>query len=344
MKTLEELIRPNVLRMSPYSSARDEFKGEAKVFLDANENPWNTPYNRYPDPLQAKVKERISALKGIPSERIFLGNGSDEAIDLILRAFCEPRLDNMVTITPSYGMYEVAAEVNDVECRKVMLDDRFDLDAEALLKAVDGRTKVIFLCSPNNPSGNSLSREAVNVILQRFEGIVVMDEAYIDFSSHPSFLRELTAFPRLIVMQTLSKAWGAAAIRLGMAFASPQIIGVLNKIKYPYNVNLLTQEKALELLAHVERKERQVREILAERERMAKVFMGEPFGYQVYPSDANFLLINVGEPDRIYKALIEKGIVVRNRNNVQKCLGCLRITIGTPEENEMLIEEMRRLA
>lgn len=304
MRSLEELVRPNVWRMRPYSSARNEFQGNASVFLDANENPWNEPINRYPDPLQRQVKARISQLKGMDSASIFLGNGSDEAIDLVIRAFCEPKEDNIVTIAPSYGMYEVAAETNDVECRKVALDDHFDLDIPALWAAVDAHTKVIFLCSPNNPSGNSLNREAIYQLLRDFEGLVVVDEAYIDFSAQPSFLSELTQHPNLIVLQTFSKAWGAAAIRLGMAFAAPAIIDVLNKIKYPYNINLLVQNKALELMENEAEMRQEVKAILAERARMAKRLSEAPFGFEVFPSDANFLLVRVGDADQLYKALV----------------------------------------
>ncbi len=343
MKELRDLVRENVWKLKPYSSARDEFHGAASVFLDANENPWNPPYNRYPDPLQWKLKERIAELKGVEKESIFLGNGSDEAIDLVIRAFCEPALDGIVTITPSYGMYEVAAEVNNVECRKVPLDDCFGLDADAVLKVADEWTKVIFLCSPNNPSGNSLDRGAIYKILKNYEGIVVVDEAYIDFSAYPSFLRELAGFPNLIVLQTLSKAWGAAGIRLGMAFASPEIIALLNKIKYPYNINQLTQEKALELLSDEAVKNKQVREILAERDRLEKILAEPPFSYQVYPSDANFLLVNVGNADAVYDGLVRKGVVVRNRNNVTKCHGCLRITVGTPAEDNALLDALKGL-
>ena len=340
MKSLEELVRPNVWRMQPYSSARNEFQGNASVFLDANENPWNEPINRYPDPLQRQVKARISQLKGVDPQSIFLGNGSDEAIDLVIRAFCEPKTDNMVTIAPSYGMYEVAAETNDVECRKVALDDHFDLDLPALWASVDAHTKVIFLCSPNNPSGNSLHREAIYQLLRDFEGLVVVDEAYIDFSAQPSFLAELPQHPNLIVLQTFSKAWGAAAIRLGMAFAKPEIIEVLNKIKYPYNINLLVQNKALELMENEEEMRQEVRTILAERARMAERLSEAPFGFEVFPSDANFLLVRVGDADRLYQALVEQGIIVRNRNRVQKCQGCLRITIGLPAENDLLLDAL----
>ena len=340
MRSLEELVRPNVWRMQPYSSARNEFQGNASVFLDANENPWNEPINRYPDPLQRQVKARLSQLKGVEPRSIFLGNGSDEAIDLVIRAFCEPKADNIVTITPSYGMYEVAAETNDVECRKVALDERFDLDVAALWAAVDAHTKGIYLCSPNNPSGNSLNREAIYQLLRGFEGLVVVDEAYIDFSAQPSFLAELSQYPNLIVLQTFSKAWGAAAIRLGMAFAAPAIIEVLNKIKYPYNINLLVQNKALELMENEAEMRQEVKAILAERMRMAKLLSEAPFGFEVFPSDANFLLVRVGDADRLYKALVDRGIIVRNRNRVLKCQGCLRITIGLPAENDLLLHAL----
>ena len=340
MRSLEELVRPNVWRMQPYSSARNEFQGNASVFLDANENPWNEPINRYPDPLQRQVKARLSQLKGVEPRSIFLGNGSDEAIDLVIRAFCEPKADNIVTITPSYGMYEVAAETNDVECRKVALDEHFDLDVAALWAAVDAHTKVIYLCSPNNPSGNSLNREAIYQLLRGFEGLVVVDEAYIDFSAQPSFLAELSQYPNLIVLQTFSKAWGAAAIRLGMAFAAPAIIEVLNKIKYPYNINLLVQNKALELMENEKEMRQEVKAILAERMRMAKLLSEAPFGFEVFPSDANFLLVRVGDADRLYKALVDRGIIVRNRNRVLKCQGCLRITIGLPAENDLLLHAL----
>ena len=340
MRSLEELVRPNVWRMQPYSSARNEFQGNASVFLDANENPWNEPINRYPDPLQRQVKARLSQLKGVEPRSIFLGNGSDEAIDLVIRAFCEPKADNIVTITPSYGMYEVAAETNDVECRKVALDERFDLDVAALWAAVDAHTKVIYLCSPNNPSGNSLNRVAIYQLLRGFEGLVVVDEAYIDFSAQPSFLAELSQYPNLIVLQTFSKAWGAAAIRLGMAFAAPAIIDVLNKIKYPYNINLLVQNKALELMENEAEMRQEVKAILAERVRMAKLLSEAPFGFEVFPSDANFLLVRVGDADRLYKALVDRGIIVRNRNRVLKCQGCLRITIGLPAENDLLLRAL----
>lgn len=339
MRELRELVRPNVWDLKPYSSARDEFHGEASVFLDANENPWNKPYNRYPDPMQWALKARIGALKGVPVESIFLGNGSDEAIDLVIRVFCEPARDEILSIAPSYGMYEVSAEVNEVAFHKVPLGDDFQLDPDALLAGVTPRTKVIFLCSPNNPSGNLLDREAVCRVIESFDGIVVVDEAYIDFAGVPSFVHELAEYPNLVILQTLSKAWGAAGIRLGMAFASPGIIGLMNKMKYPYNVNQLTQEKALELLADTNRFQEQLFRVLAERERLAGELGG--LGLKVYPSDANFLLVEVGDANGMYDHLVSRGVIVRNRNSVTKCAGCLRITVGTPDENNQLLDGIK---
>lgn len=340
MKELKALVRPNVQNMKPYSSARDEFHGEATVFLDANENPYNEPYNRYPDPMQWDLKKRIAELKGIKPECIFLGNGSDEPIDLIIRAFCEPALDAIVSITPSYGMYEVAAEVNNVTFRKVKLDNDFDLDVDSILEAADDWVKVIYLCSPNNPTGNSLSRDRLYKVLNAFQGIVVIDEAYIDFSSEPSFLSELEQFPNLIVLQTLSKAWGAAGIRLGMAFASPEIIAVLNKIKYPYNVNVLTQAHALDIL-NSEQMQEQLQSIRMERIRLGAVLPTIRCVRKVYPTDANFFLVDVGNANAAYNSLVNQGIIVRNRTNVVLCTGCLRITVGTPEENDALLDALK---
>ena len=335
-------MRPNIRAMQPYSSARDEFHGSASVFLDANENPYNAPYNRYPDPMQWRLKERISEIKGVPVESIFLGNGSDEPIDLLLRAFCEPGKEKMLTTDPTYGMYQVAAEVNNVACVKVPLREDFSLDLPALLARIDDATKLIYLCSPNNPTGNSLGHDAIREVLRRFGGIVVVDEAYIDFSAGPSFLREMGEWPNLVVLQTLSKAWGCAAIRLGMAFASPEIIGVLNKIKYPYNVNLLTQEKALELLDE-DRMHRQLAQILQERTRLCRDLSAIPLVRRIYPTDANFLLVDVGDADGVYHKLVEEGIIVRNRNRVTLCRGCLRITVGTPEEDDRLLEALKNM-
>ena len=335
-------MRPNIRAMQPYSSARDEFHGSASVFLDANENPYNAPYNRYPDPMQWTLKARISEIKGVPVASIFLGNGSDEPIDLLLRAFCEPGKEKMLTTDPTYGMYQVAAEVNNVACVKVPLRDDFSLDLPALLAHIDDATKLIYLCSPNNPTGNSLGHDAIREVLRRFRGIVVVDEAYIDFSAGPSFLRELGEWPNLVVLQTLSKAWGCAAIRLGMAFASPEIIGVLNKIKYPYNVNLLTQEKALELLDE-DRMRTQLAQILQERTRLCRDLSAIPLVRRIYPTDANFLLVDVGDADGVYHKLVEEGIIVRNRNRVTLCRGCLRITVGTPEEDDRLLEALKNM-
>ena len=343
MKTLQSLVRPNIWNLQPYSSARSEFQGTATVFIDANENPWNPPYNRYPDPLQRTLKARIAEVKGVPEASIFTGNGSDEAIDLLLRIFCEPGVDNIVAIDPSYGMYQVAADINNVACRKVLLRTDFSLDVDALLAAADAQTKLIFLCSPNNPTGNSLDREEMVRLLHTFEGIVVVDEAYIDFASQPSFLPELENYPNLVVLQTLSKAWGGAALRLGMAFASPAIIGLFNKVKYPYNVNLPAQREALALLNKPEQMEAQRQKVLEERERLRRAFEAAPFQYKVYPSDANFLLAEVGRANEIYAALVEKGVIVRNRNTVSLCRGCLRITVGTVDENTLLLQALEEV-
>ena len=339
---LKKLVRPNIWDLKPYSSARDEFNGSASVFLDANENPYE-PYNRYPDPLQWELKDRIAELKDVDRNSIFLGNGSDEPIDLVIRAFCDPGIDTIVSIAPSYGMYEVAANVNNVEFRKVELTADFELDADKLLEEVDEWVKVIFLCSPNNPTGNSLNRDEIYKILTDFEGIVVLDEAYIDFSAEPSFLPELKKFPNLIVLQTLSKAWGAAGLRLGMAFASPEIIAILNKIKYPYNVNMLTQKQALELLNNEGQMLEQLRRIMSERIRLQAALPELPIVQKMYPTDANFILVNVGKADSVYNKLVKKGVIVRNRNNVTLCNGCLRITVGTPEENDALLKALKNM-
>ena len=343
MKTLKELVRPNIWHMKPYSSARNEFHGAASVFLDANENPYNTDYNRYPDPMQWELKKRISVIKNVPAGSIFLGNGSDEPIDLIPRVFCEPGKDNVVSITPSYGMYEVVAEVNDIEFRKVPLTKEFDLDVEALINATDSRTKAIFLCSPNNPSGNSLSRDKIHLILDNFEGITVIDEAYIDFSSQPTFLKELQKYPNLIVLQTLSKAWGAAGLRLGIAFAAPEIIAIMSNVKYPYNVNVLTQRHALEVLNDEANMKKNLRSILDERARLQNELPKLACVRKIYPTDANFILTDVGDANAVYSTLMEKGVIVRNRTNVTLCEGCLRITVGIPEENDTLLSVLKEI-
>lgn len=337
------LLRPNIRVMEPYSSARNEFHGAASVFLDANENPYNAPYNRYPDPMQWTLKEKISEIKSVPKESILLGNGSDEPIDLIIRAFCEPVKDSILTIDPTYGMYQVAADINNVACKKVKLSPDFQIDFAELSSAIDETVKVIYLCSPNNPTGNSLERGDIYRILESFDGIVVVDEAYIDFSSLPSISKDLSKYSNLIVLQTLSKAWGAAGIRLGMAFSSPEIIDVLNKIKYPYNVNQLTQEKALELLNNADEMKRQLTLILSERSRVLAELDSLPLVKKIYPTDANFVLINVGQADQVYGELVSKGIIVRNRNKVTLCDGCLRITIGTPSENDALLSALKAI-
>lgn len=342
---LETVVRPNILALAPYSCARDEFKGEASVYLDANESPYNNGVNRYPDPLQPEVKRLLAPLKGVRQEQIFLGNGSDEAIDLIYRIFCQPRVDNVVAISPSYGMYQVCADVNDIEYRAVPLTADFQLDRQALVDRVDARTKVIWICSPNNPTGNAFALEEIEWFLQKFPNkIVVVDEAYIDFSSKPSLLTVLDKYENLIVMQTLSKAWGQAAIRCGIAYASPEIIAFFNKVKYPYNVNLLTQQQAVKVLSDPEKQRRQVEEILAQRDVLRELLSMLPCVEKIYPSDANFLLVKVADANAMYLALQQRGIIVRNRNKVQLCQGCLRITVGTPEENAALYEEMKSIS
>lgn len=345
MKTIQELTRPNIWRLKPYSSARDEYKGvEASVFLDANENPYNGPHNRYPDPLQCELKNELAKVKKVGADHIFLGNGSDEAIDLVFRAFCEPRVDNVVAIDPTYGMYQVCAEVNDVEYRKVLLDEQFCFSADKLLAAADEHTKVIFLCSPNNPTGNDLPRAEIEKLLSSFQGLVVLDEAYNDFSEVPSFLADLEKYPNLIVLQTFSKAWGCAAIRLGMAFASPQIIAVFNKIKYPYNVNLLTQKQAIEMLHRYYEVERWVRTLKEERGYLEAAFAKLPCAVKMYPSNANFFLARVTDAVKIYNYLVGQGIIVRNRHSVTLCGNCLRVTVGTRIENNKLIEALKNFS
>ena len=343
MKKLEELARRNIWELKPYSSARDEYKGsEASIFLDANESPYNAPINRYPDPMQKDLKRRIAYLKEVRPEQLFLGNGSDEAIDLLFRVFCNPGKDNVVAIAPTYGMYEVCADVNDVEYRKVLLDDAFQISASRLLEATDEHTKIIFLCSPNNPTGNNLLREEIVQLLERFEGLVLLDEAYADFSDEPSFLTQLDAYPNLIVLQTFSKAWGCAALRLGMAFASEGIIALMNKVKYPYNINLLTQKEALQMLERHYRVAEWVKSVLGERSRIIEEFSALPCCQRVFPTNANFFLTRVTDAKKIYQYLVSRGIIVRNRTNVVLCKDCLRVTIGTRPENDMLLEALRQ--
>jgi len=339
---LQKLVRPNIWALEPYSCARDEFKGmEAHVFLDANENPYNEPINRYPDPLQEKLKERLAPFKNVRPSQIFLGNGSDEAIDLVYRIFCNPGKDNVVAIAPTYGMYKVCADVNDVEYRSVPLTEDWQLDTKALLDATDANTKVIWICSPNNPTGNDFPRQAIHEVLTGFSGIVVIDEAYSDYSELPPFRSILGSYPNLIVLNTFSKAWASAAIRLGMAFASEEIIGLFNKVKYPYNVNLLTQEKALAVLDDYVHVESWMTQIMREREHVLPALNELPIVLKVFPTDANFVLVRVTDADSIYRYLIKLGIVVRNRHRVQLCQDCLRITIGTRQENNELLGALR---
>ena len=337
---LQALVRPNIWNLVPYSSARSEFTGAASVFLDANENPFNNPYNRYPDPLQQEVKDLIAQLRGVAAGQIFLGVGSDECIDVVYRTFCRPGVDNVVAIAPSYGMYEVGADINDVEYRRVPLNDDFSLNADALLAAADENTKVMWICSPNNPTGNAFALGEIEALCSRFRGIVVVDEAYIDFSTRGSMLSCLDSLPNLIVMQTLSKAWGSASVRLGIAYASAEIIGIFNKVKYPYNINLLTQRYAIDRLERHSEVAAWVELLKANRQWLIEALGSLRCVKHIYPTDANFVLVRVSDADAIYDYLRAGGIIVRNRNRVEKCLGCLRITVGTAEENEILINAL----
>ena len=343
MKPLEELTRKNIWNLAPYSSARNEYAGrEARVFLDANENPYNNPYNRYPDPLQLELKAAISKVKGVPAANIFLGNGSDEAIDLPYRCFCEPGIDNVVAIEPTYGMYKVCADINNTEYRPVLLDENYQITAERLLAATDSHTKLIWLCSPNNPTGNTLQREEIVKVIEAFEGLVIVDEAYSDFSSQKPLRHEIAKYPNLIVLNTMSKAWGCAAIRLGMAFASEEIIAIFNKVKYPYNVNQLTQQQALQALKDPFEVDKWVKLLLEERSRMIDAFQLLPICVKVYPTEANFFLAQMTDATKIYNYLVDKGIIVRNRHRIQLCQNCLRVTIGTKTENGELIAALRQ--
>ena len=343
MKTLQELTRPNIWALAPYSSARNEYSGhEAHVFLDANECPYNTPFNRYPDPLQLELKEQIARVKGVPAESIFLGNGSDEAIDLLYRCFCRPQTDNVVAIEPTYGMYRVCADINDVEYRPVLLDEHFQLSADKLLAACDAHTKLIWICSPNNPTGNNMNRDEVLKVVNGFEGIVIVDEAYSDFSRQRPLRLDLSKYPNLVVLNTMSKAWASAAIRLGMAFASPDVIGIFNKVKYPYNINLLTQQQAMKALSDTSDIERWLQMVLQERTNMMEAFRQLPICKELYPTDANFFLARVTDAQAIYNYLVDRGVIVRNRTRVQLCHNCLRITIGTRTENTELLGALRQ--
>jgi len=341
---LNQLIRPNIAKLVAYSSARDEFSGEAKVFLDANENSLGSPlpkwYNRYPDPHQKAVKEKIAFVKQLPAEHIFLGNGSDECIDLLYRCFCEPGKDNAIICPPTYGMYEVSANINDVAVKKVPLLDDYQLDLVHLENAVDANTKLIWICSPNNPTGNSLNRMDIETVLNNFKGIVVIDEAYINFARQKSFVQELSDYPNLVVLQTFSKAWGLAGLRLGMAFASAAIIDVMNKVKPPYNINQATQELALKALEEVGQVNDMIKLLVDMREALAEVFLTMPTVEKVYPSDANFILVKIRDARKVYEFLLTKGIVLRDRSNVKLCEDCLRITVGSEQDNTLLVDAM----
>ncbi|GGZ26249.1 histidinol-phosphate aminotransferase [Echinicola pacifica] len=341
---LKKLLRPHIAELKPYSSARDEYTGKEGVFLDANENPYGSitegNFNRYPDPYQYAIKAKLSIIKDISPSQIFLGNGSDEAIDLLMRAFCRPGKDNIIILPPTYGMYEVSADINDIQIKKVELSPDYQLRPDAILAEVNEDTKIIFICSPNNPSGNKVKRADIMTILSNYDGLVVVDEAYIDFSDEPSFIEELPHSPNLLVMQTFSKAWGLASLRLGMAFASEEIIAILNKIKPPYNISGLTQDTVLEALDNTAKKDKMVKEILEEREYLKSRLLALAFVKKIHPSHANFLLVEVPAARKAYETLIEKRIIIRDRSKVALCADCLRITVGTRAENERFLEEM----
>lgn len=345
---LDKLVRENVRRLTPYSSARKEFSGEARAFLDANENSFGSPlernYNRYPDPLQTKIKEKVAELSSVKQNEIFIGNGSDEAIDLLFRIFCRPEKDSVLICPPTYGMYEVSAEINDVEIRRANLTRDFELDLEAIEKALDENTKLLFICSPNNPTGNYFSREDVLKLAKDFRGIVIVDEAYIHFSRAKSFVSEISNLPNLVVLQTFSKAWGLAGLRVGLAFSNEKIIALFNKVKPPYNVSQIAQETILKALENKSQVEQTIAEIITERELLIEKLKEFSFVQKIYPTDANFILVKIDNANAIYRFLLDEKIVVRNRSNVELCEGCLRITIGTPEESKILLTSLGKLA
>ncbi|MBG6236317.1 histidinol-phosphate aminotransferase [Pedobacter sp. CAN_A7] len=344
---INNLQRENIKNLHPYSTARDEYKGQASVYLDANENGYGSPlshnYNRYPDPLQLDVKDAISKIKGVPIENTFLGNGSDEAIDLLFRAFCEPGIDNVIVLPPTYGMYQVSAQINNVEIRKVNLLPNFQLDLEGIAEVIDEHTKMIFICSPNNPTGNSIIRTDIETILANFQGLVVIDEAYINYAKQKTFISELTEYTNLVILQTFSKAWGLAGLRLGMAFAPRPVIDILNKVKPPYNINQATQDLALEALKNVGQVNDWIKQTVQERTLLSEALLELPMVKTVYPSDANFILVKVEDASKTYNALVDQGIIIRDRSKVALCEGCLRITIGTPEENNTLLQFLKTL-
>lgn len=346
---LDTITRTNIKNLKPYSSARSEFKGKEGIFLDANENSFGSPldanYNRYPDPLQLDVKEKLGKIKGLPIQNIFLGNGSDEAIDILFRAFCNPGVDNIIICPPTYGMYEVSANINDVKIKRVPLtSEEFQLDTENILKAIDNNTKLIFICCPNNPTGNGVKWEAIKKILENFSGLVIIDEAYINFARYRSLIPELLNYPNLVILQTLSKAWGLAGLRVGMAFASEPIIDIFNRIKPPYNINIASQKLVLEALNNTDKINAWIKETVEERDKLSAELAMLPFIIKVYPSDANFILVKTNDPLAIYNYLVTKKIIIRDRSKVELCEGCLRITVGTKEENKKLIDTLKEIS
>lgn len=346
---LDTITRTNIKNLKPYSSARSEFKGKEGIFLDANENSFGSPldanYNRYPDPLQLDVKEKLGKIKGLPIQNIFLGNGSDEAIDILFRAFCNPGVDNIIICPPTYGMYEVSANINDVKIKRVPLtSEEFQLDTENILKAIDNNTKLIFICCPNNPTGNGVKWEAIKNILENFSGLVIIDEAYINFARYRSLIPELLNYPNLVILQTLSKAWGLAGLRVGMAFASEPIIDIFNRIKPPYNINIASQKLVLEALNNTDKINAWIKESVEERDKLSAELAMLPFIIKVYPSDANFILVKTNDPLAIYNYLVTKKIIIRDRSKVELCEGCLRITVGTKEENRKLIDTLKEIS
>ena len=344
MAELQKMLRPHLQKLVPYASARDEFSGEAAVFLDANENPLGSAtaeeYNRYPDPYQHRVKHMLARIKGVKEDKIFLGNGSDEAIDLLIRAFCEPGKDHIIILPPTYGMYKVSADINNVEVREVLLSREYQPRVEEILKEVNEQSKLLFICSPNNPTGNLQDGESIRRLVEGFPGLVVVDEAYIDFAGVDSWTQKLDQYPNLVVLQTFSKAWGLAALRLGIAYGSPELIKILNKIKPPYNVSELTQERALEAMSNIDKMKTQVSIILHECEKLIQALEALPLVEKVYPTDANFVMVKVPEARKVYEFLVKRGIIVRDRSRVALCEGCLRITVGSPDENEQLLMQL----
>ena len=339
---LESIVRPNILRLNPYSSARDEFDGTGEIFIDANESPFETGRNRYPDPYQNALKQKVSSIKGIPPESIFLGNGSDEAIDLIMRIFCVPGEDNIIVTDPTYGMYQVSAAIHDLEVLKVPLSPQFGLDASKILEAANVNSKVVFICSPNNPTGNTLATEQIKSVLDKFSGVVVIDEAYIDFTRSASWSSKLSEYPNLIVLQTFSKAWGLAGLRIGMAFAQADIIAYFNKVKPPYNINVLTQQETIKVLNNKKQVDDNVKQVLVQKTNLIKNLSQLPIVQKVFPSDSNFLLVRFQNATKVFDYLIDNGIIVRDRSKALHCENCLRITIGELSENNRLIELLKK--